>query len=67
MGVTTSEMCDFTKSLSAWCKTSASVGLAEAPALWTDNPCLIPIFSDYFEIMWITALENISQQTCQLA
>ena len=45
-------------------KTSASGGLAEAPALWTDNPCLISVLSEHFEIMWITALENIPQQIC---
>jgi hypothetical protein len=40
----------------AMLKTSASVDLADAPSLWTDNPCLLSILSDYFEIMWITAL-----------
>ena len=39
--------------------TCTSVGLAEAPELWTDNPCLLSIIKDYFETMWITAIENI--------
>ena len=39
-------------------KTSATGGLAEKPSLWTDNPCLISVLSDYFEIMWITAIEK---------
>lgn len=38
--------------------TYPSAGLAEAPSLWTDNSCLLAVFSDYFEIMWITAMEN---------
>ena len=41
--------------------TSSSVGLAEAPALWTGNPCFLSILSDYFEIMWITAIEKRTQ------
>ena len=48
----------------AICKTSASVGLAEAPSLWTDNPCLVSLLSEHFEIMWITALETILEQIC---
>jgi sugar-specific transcriptional regulator TrmB len=42
-------------------KTSASVGLTESPSLWTDNACLLSVFSDYFEIMWITAIEKIHE------
>lgn len=47
-------------------KTSASVGLAEAPTLWTDNPCCVSVLSDYFEFMWIGTIEykmeNILQE-----
>ncbi|MCW4030894.1 MAG: hypothetical protein NWE80_00855 [Candidatus Bathyarchaeota archaeon] len=39
-------------------KTSASVGLAEASSLWTNNPCIVSIIQDYFEILWITAMET---------
>ena len=45
-------------------KTSASAGVAEDPQLWTDNPCFLSILSDYFEILWITALEYIPEQIC---
>jgi sugar-specific transcriptional regulator TrmB len=30
----------------------------ESPALWSNNPCLAAIVQDYFEILWITAIEN---------
>ena len=47
-------------------KTSESVGLAEAPTLWTNNPCFVSVLSDYFEFMWIGiieyAMENIFQE-----
>ena len=42
--------------------TSAKVGLAEKPSLWTDNPCLLAVIRDYFEIMWITAMEKIPEK-----
>jgi sugar-specific transcriptional regulator TrmB len=32
--------------------TNSEVGLAKSPALWTDNPCLISVLLDYFEILW---------------
>lgn len=32
--------------------TNSEVGLAKAPALWTDNPCLTSVLLDYFEILW---------------
>lgn len=38
--------------------TSASVDLAEASSLWTNNPCILSIFNDYFELKWITAMEE---------
>ena len=41
--------------------TSASVGLAEAPSLWSNNPCLLSIVNDFFELTWITAMETIPE------
>ena len=43
-------------------KTSATVGLAEKPSLWTDNPCLVLVIQDHFEMMWITAMEKIPEK-----
>lgn len=40
-------------------KTSSSVGLAEAPSLWSNNPCLLAIVNDFFEFKWMTATETI--------
>jgi len=40
-------------------KTSASVGLAEAPSLWSNNPSILSVFNDFFELTWITAIETI--------
>jgi sugar-specific transcriptional regulator TrmB len=47
-------------------KTSASVGLAEKPSLWTDNPCFLSVLSDYFELMWITAMDKIPEKFVDL-
>ena len=41
---------------------SACADLGGAPALWTDNPCILSILSDYFEIMWITAMDYAPSQ-----
>jgi hypothetical protein len=30
----------------------------ESPALWTNNPSILKIVHDYFEILWITAIEE---------
>ena len=38
--------------------TSALADLGESPALWSNNPSLLTIINDFFEIMWITAMEN---------
>jgi sugar-specific transcriptional regulator TrmB len=47
-------------------KTSASAGLAEAPTLWTNNPCFVSVLSDFFEFMWMGTfeyeMENIFQE-----
>ena len=32
--------------------------LKECPTLWTNNPCLLSILQDYFEIMWLTAIKT---------
>jgi sugar-specific transcriptional regulator TrmB len=32
-------------------------GALESPALWSNNPCLVAIVQDYFEILWITAMK----------
>lgn len=32
--------------------------LADSPALWSNNPSLISLVKDYFEILWLTAMEN---------
>jgi len=34
-----------------------------SPALWSDNPSLISIIIDYFEMLWLTALEDEFQKT----
>jgi sugar-specific transcriptional regulator TrmB len=38
--------------------TSANAGLGESPAFWSNNPCLLAMINDFYEIMWITAIEN---------
>jgi sugar-specific transcriptional regulator TrmB len=34
----------------------------ECPTLWSNNPCLVAIVQDYFEIMWLAALEEIPEE-----
>jgi sugar-specific transcriptional regulator TrmB len=34
-----------------------------SPALWSDNPSLLSIVTDYFEVLWLTALEDEFQKT----
>ncbi len=41
--------------------TSPSTGLEQSPTLWTNNPSLIAVVRDHFEIMWITAMEDDSK------
>jgi sugar-specific transcriptional regulator TrmB len=38
--------------------TLSSTGLDHSPTLWTNNPSMIAVVRDYFEIMWITAMEE---------
>jgi len=32
--------------------------LEDCPALWTDNPCVLSILQDYFEMLWSIAIEK---------
>lgn len=41
---------------------SVSRSYGECPALWSNNPCLLAIVQDYFEMMWLTALEYIPKE-----
>ena len=43
--------------------TSAKTDLGESPALWSNNPSLLSVMNDFYEIMWITAIENLDVQT----
>jgi sugar-specific transcriptional regulator TrmB len=42
---------------------SAVVGFAESPALWLDNPSFLAIIQDYFELMWLTAIEEVHKES----
>jgi sugar-specific transcriptional regulator TrmB len=49
--------------------TSATAGLAESSALWTDNSSVITVAQNYFETVWSTSLSPIrseSQTTANL-
>jgi hypothetical protein len=46
----------------AWICTCTHPVLEECPTLRTDNPCLLSILQDYFEIMWLTALASKPEQ-----
>ena len=37
---------------------SSSAGLAECPALWSNNPSFLAAMQDYFEILWVTSLKE---------
>jgi len=41
---------------------SSSSGLAEASAIWTNNPCFLSIVSEYFENTWKNAIEHLPEQ-----
>jgi hypothetical protein len=34
--------------------------LPSSPALWSNNPSLIALSEDHFEILWLTAMERIN-------
>ena len=38
--------------------TSAKPDRGESPALWSNNPSLLSVINDFYEILWITAMEN---------
>jgi len=38
--------------------TTAITGLGESPAFLSNNLCLLAMINDFYEIMWITAIEN---------
>jgi len=40
--------------------TSASLGLDEVSALWSNNPCLVELAENYFDCMWARSLEAIT-------
>jgi len=45
----------------AWVCTCTHPALEECPTLRTNNACLLSILQDYFEMMWLTAMENNHQ------
>jgi sugar-specific transcriptional regulator TrmB len=42
----------------AWVCTCTQPGMKECPTLWTDNPCLLSILQDFFDILWLTTIEK---------
>ncbi len=42
--------------------TSALTGLGESPALWSNNPSLLAIVNDFYEVLWITAMEKPTKE-----
>jgi len=42
----------------AWVGTCTNPGVEECPVLRTDNPCLLSILQDYFEMLWLAAVEG---------
>jgi hypothetical protein len=48
----------------AWVCTCTCPVLKKCPTLWTNNPCLLSILQDYFEIMWFTAMESNLKIPC---
>jgi hypothetical protein len=46
----------------AWVCTCTHPVLEACPTLRTNNPCLLAILQDYFEIMWLTALASKAEQ-----
>jgi sugar-specific transcriptional regulator TrmB len=39
--------------------TSTTHGLLETPLLWSNSPSLSAVINDYFEILWLTAMEKL--------
>jgi sugar-specific transcriptional regulator TrmB len=42
--------------------TSTKSKLAESPAIWSSNPCIVSLAQNYFDIIWLTSLKE--QQIC---
>jgi sugar-specific transcriptional regulator TrmB len=42
----------------AWVCTCTTPELTECPTLRINNPCMLSILQDYFEILWMTAVED---------
>ncbi len=42
----------------AFITTLAKAGLAESSTLWSNNPILLSIIQEYFEMVWIKAMKN---------
>jgi hypothetical protein len=42
--------------------TSPTREMNESPALWSTNRCLIELSQHYFEMMWLTALEEVHEE-----
>ena len=53
-------MCDDKKEV--FVATHPAVGALESNVLWTNNPSILRIVHDYFEMLWITALENLHEE-----
>jgi hypothetical protein len=34
-------------------------GLFDSPALWSNNQSLMSVVQDYFEVLWLTAMEEL--------
>jgi len=49
----------------AWISTCTNPVLEECPTLRTTNPCLLSILQDYFEMVWIRAMESNYQYPLQ--
>jgi sugar-specific transcriptional regulator TrmB len=49
----------------AWVCTCTCPVLKKCPTLWTNNPCLLSILQDYFEMIWFRAVEGNFQDPSQ--
>lgn len=38
--------------------TSIQTGLAESPAVWSNNPCIVALNQNYFDILWLTSTKD---------
>ena len=42
----------------AWICTCTHPALEECPTLWSNNSCLLSVLQDYFDTLWLTAVER---------